>query len=191
MKICTRWNIVVTFDSNHAPKLGCNWKSQLSNLVGFETMPFRQCDQIWRFLKVFCNKCSLKSSPTFGELLGLFWKTPLLRKTVAVTFGVTFGKIGQLYFLTSGHTAFRFIAERTDHLSASHHETPTFIYRFSGVNHSHGPRREAGNEAGGWSIPSDRREVDEEEPAQEGRKSRIRKLCLSSRIWSLAEDQPA
>ena len=34
-------------------------------------------------------------------------------------------------------------------------------------------------------------EVDEEEPAQEDRKSRIRKLCLSSRIWSLAEDQPA
>ena len=44
-----------------------------------------QCDQIGRFLKVFGNKISSKSSPNDWQLFGLFWKTSLLCKTALAT----------------------------------------------------------------------------------------------------------
>ena len=63
-----------------------------------------QCDHIGRFLKVLDNKCNLKSSP---EKMVNYWayfeKHDSLSKTDEVTFGATFGTIGQLYLLTSGH----------------------------------------------------------------------------------------
>ena len=45
-----------------------------------ETKKQKQCDQIGRFLKVIGDKISIKSSPNYFSLLGLFWKTSLLCK---------------------------------------------------------------------------------------------------------------
>ena len=50
-----------------------------------------QCDQIGRFFKKFLATKFLNNTTFYVN-------------TVAVTFGATFGKIGQLYFLTCGHT---------------------------------------------------------------------------------------
>ena len=75
---------------------GVRWDSKQSQM---------QCDQIWRFLKVFCNKCYFKIGPNIWQLFGQFWSISLFKKKHYFYYilGI-YWKILFTLIPTSGHT---------------------------------------------------------------------------------------
>ena len=65
-----------------------------------------QCDQNGRFFNVLGDKFSNKSSPHTWWILDFIHNTIFELKTAVAVFWATFGKIGLLLILTSGHTAY-------------------------------------------------------------------------------------
>ena len=57
-----------------------------------------QCDQIARFLKVVGDITSIKSSPNYWQLFGLFWKPHTFVKTYVATSWVTFENIWATFY---------------------------------------------------------------------------------------------
>ena len=54
--------------------------SQQVKLSRRKSDPSNQCDQIGKFLKVFFNNFSYKTSPNIRQLFGLFWCMSLFKK---------------------------------------------------------------------------------------------------------------
>ena len=63
-----------------------------------------QCDQIGRFLKVFCQKFLIKVSKIFYCFEGHLQKCPFSSKACCGNFWTTFGNFGLLFIPISGHT---------------------------------------------------------------------------------------
>ena len=69
--------------------------------------PLNDTDPVWPDWEIFESSCQhifFKRRPKIWWIFGLILKKQLFKKTAEVTLGSTFAKIGQRYFLTSGHT---------------------------------------------------------------------------------------
>ena len=59
------------------------------------------------FLKEPVHKFTSQVAQMFGDVWATLWKWHFLAKTFAITFGATFGKIGQIFTPTPGHTVYK------------------------------------------------------------------------------------
>ena len=63
-----------------------------------------QCDQIGQFLKYFVTYVIKKVARMYCDFLGYFKNINYQVKVTVANFGVAFGKFGQLFISTYGHT---------------------------------------------------------------------------------------